>query len=87
MTTEDYTFDLLTMFDDIKGIYLVSSATDYYDASCGVWLVGLSRHSDQNFIAELHVKQAKLTLTEHKLVFNANFTSPQRYIVNALKLA
>lgn len=87
MTTEGYSFDLLTMFNDTNGIYLISSATDYYDASCGIWLVGLTRRSDQNFIAGLHVKQATLTLVENKLVFNSNYISPQRYIVNALKLA
>ena len=46
-------FNVLDLFGDTRGIYLISSACDFYKASYGVWIVGLSKSSDQTFIIEI----------------------------------
>ena len=87
-TTENKDFNVLDLFGDIRGIYLISSACDYYKASYGVWLVGLSKSSDQNFITRLSGINASLTINlDRTLTFNANYPSIQHYVVNVIKLA
>ena len=87
-TTENKDFNVLQLFGDNKGIYLISSACDYYEASYGVWIVGLSLSSGQNFITNISSINASLKINlDETLTFNANYPSAQHYVINVIKLA
>ena len=87
-TTENKDFNVLDLFGDTRGIYLISSACDYYKASYGVWLVGLSKSSNQNFITNISSINASLKInSDRTLTFNANYLSTQHYAINVVKLA
>lgn len=87
-TTENKDFNILDLFGDTRGIYLISSACDYYKASYWVWIVGLSKSSNQNFITKISGTNASLTINlDRTLTFNANYLSTQHYVINVVKLA
>ncbi|MGN1198976.1 MAG: BppU family phage baseplate upper protein [Acetatifactor sp.] len=87
-TTENKDFNVLDLFGDTRGIYLISSACDFYKASYGVWIVGLSKSTDQTFITKLSGTTASLTINlDRTLTFNANYQYTQHYVVNVIKLA
>ena len=87
-TTENKDFNVLHLFGDTRGIYLISSACDYYKASYGVWIVGLSKATDQTFITKLSGTTASLTINlDRTLTFNANYQYTQHYVINVIKLA
>ena len=86
--TENKDFNVLDLFGDTRGIYLISSACDYYKASYGVWIVGLSKSTDQNFITKISGISASLTINlDRTLTFNANYQYTQHYVINVVKLA
>ena len=87
-TNENKDFNVLHLFGDTRGIYLISSACDFYKASYGVWIVGLSKSTDQTFITELSGTTASLTINlDRTLTFNANYQYIQHYVINVIKLA
>lgn len=87
-TTENKDFNVLDLFGDTRGIYLISSACDYYKASYGVWIVGLSKATDQTFITKLSGTTASLTINlDRTLTFNAHYQYTQHYVINVIKLA
>ena len=87
-STENKDFNVLDLFGDDRGIYLISSACDYYKASYGVWIVGLSKSTDQTFITRLSGTTASLTINlDRTLTFNANYQYTQHYVINVIKLA
>ena len=87
-TTENKDFNVLDLFGDTRGIYLISSACDFYKASYGVWIVGLSKSTDQTFITRISGTTASLTINlDRTLTFNANYQYTQHYVINVIKLA
>lgn len=88
ISEENYTIDLQKLMNCQRGVFIIATATDYYNASHGVWIYGFGS-SNQSFITPLSVTNATLVNGDDigRVVFNPNFSSEQDYIVTITKIA